>query len=167
MAMASTFEKYSNFIKDFRVALVLILVSGFFMLNNLWQVTEIRFLEVKQPTPISAPLADSTTTLNIPSIASWHLFGLYNQSVIEVPKTKLQLSLQGIALSLYSEKDSHAIITAPNQPIKVYQVGDTVPGGAVIRQIFRDQVILDDNGRLESLNLPVPKINTTFTEAKR
>jgi general secretion pathway protein C len=42
--------------------------------------------------------------------------------------------------------------TAPTA--KVYAVGDNVPGGAKLHSVFSDRVVIDRNGRLETLALP-------------
>lgn len=101
----------------------------------------------------------------IPNIAQTHLFGRYSETLADLPQTQLQLTLQGIELAISTTQISRALIAAPNTPVKIYKVGDAVPGGAVIRHIFRDRIILDDNGRLEDLNLPVPKVSSMVTSA--
>jgi general secretion pathway protein C len=52
-------------------------------------------------------------------------------------------------------KQSRALIAAPNMPAKVYQVGDTLPGNATIERIAKEYVVINDNGTLEKLALPI------------
>lgn len=102
----------------------------------------------------------------IPDIAQAHLFGHYNQSLADLPPTRLQLTLQGIVLGISPGEESRVLIAAPHTPAKMYTVGEVVPGGAAIHHIFRDRVILlNDNGHLEELKLPIPKISGMVTSA--
>jgi len=96
------------------------------------------------------------------TIASYHLFGEAGREAIEpvgggrrgVPKTTLNLVLKGViavspmarALAIINEKGS-------NNEDDLYGVGDKVPGGAELREIYADRVILLRSGKLETLML--------------
>ncbi len=96
-------------------------------------------------------------------IAKWHLFGTpvaptavqAPQAVPEeVPETNLKLRLVGVAAS--SDAGSAlAIIVDPAGQEQPYQVGDQLPGGAVLYAVQSDRVLLRRKGRLETLKLPV------------
>src|SRR5204863_490785 len=47
-----------------------------------------------------------------------------------------------------------AILGQNAQTAKVYAVGDGVPGGAKLHSVYNDRVVIDRDGRLESLSLP-------------
>ncbi len=97
-----------------------------------------------------------------PSIASLHLFGQYDAAPTTVPKTQLQLTLEGIEATVNqngTSAASRALIASPSGPVKVYKVGDSLPGDAVIKRILKSEVIISHNGSLESIKLPVPKLN--------
>ena len=88
-------------------------------------------------------------------VANQHLFGLANQpagNLNNAPDTTLALTLHGIVAGRNAQ-DSRALIVA-NGDEEPYAVGAAVPGGAVIRAIFPDRVMLDRNGRVEALRLP-------------
>ena len=88
-------------------------------------------------------------------VANQHLFGLANQAagnLNNAPDTTLALTLHGIVAGRNAQ-DSRALIVA-NGDEEPYAVGAAVPGGAVIRAIFPDRVMLDRNGRVEALRLP-------------
>lgn len=91
-------------------------------------------------------------------IAQQHLFGVYSASLAGLPETRLQVTLQGTEVSLYSDRQSHAIISAPGQQTKSYAVGSQIPGGATITKIEWNRVILNHNGHLEQLRMPLPKL---------
>jgi general secretion pathway protein C len=95
----------------------------------------------------------------IERIAEWDLFGrapppaaAAPQVQAAAPKTRLQLSLHGVAASGES-RDARAIIAEPSGVERHYRPGDAVPGGAEVAEIHPDRVILLRNGRYETLPL--------------
>jgi general secretion pathway protein C len=113
-------------------------------------------LTIKESQP--PPAAPSLNKL-----AELHLFGqnMSNQDINSLPQTSLKLELQGIYSSPSPELGS-AIIAAPGESSQVYLVGDTLPGGAVLIDVYEDRVILRRAGQLEALPLP-----QHFLEAKK
>lgn len=91
-------------------------------------------------------------------IAAAHLFGTTTNgprlAAADAPETSLDLTLLGVAAGT-SGAPSRAIIASGNSAQSTYPVGATLPGGAVIRAILPDRVVLAHNGRLENLRLPV------------
>lgn len=150
--------------KDPRIPLLITVVFAFLMIISLAQM--IKTLTFNENDSITA-LPHSAVNIRHQQahIAQFHLFGVYDESLAELPPTQLQLTLEGIGLGVSPGEISRVLIEGPNTPTKIYKVGDIVPGGAVIRHIFRDRIILNDNGRLESLKLPVPKISGVVTSA--
>ena len=49
---------------------------------------------------------------------------------------------------------SHVIIRVAGHPEQPFGVGDILPGGAIIKRISSDGVLIEHNGILESLSLP-------------
>lgn len=103
-------------------------------------------IKESQPPPEPPPLN---------KLADLHLFGqnMSDQDINSLPQTSLQLELKGIYSSSSPELGS-AIIAAPGEPAQVYLVGDTLPGGAVLLDVYEDRVILRRAGQLEVLRLP-------------
>lgn len=97
-------------------------------------------------------------------IASWNIFGKFEvqkanpapvqQAVETAPDTRLNLKLRGV-FSSPNPKLARAIIEDAKGDEDSYAVDDSLPGGAVLNQVFTDKVILEYNGRLETLRLPV------------
>lgn len=84
------------------------------------------------------------------------LFGVYvptNLSDADIKQSMLDVQVVGIMFSA-NEKDSQVIIRAGGGEEKYYVVGDTLPGGAVIKRISEKGVVVLYNGALESLSLP-------------
>jgi len=95
-------------------------------------------------------------------IGGFNLFGRYEpkQEVMEpvrpavVPETKLNLKLRGVFAS--KDKDAaRAIIADSRGDEDSYRIGSELPGGAILSEIHPDRVILEHNGRFETLKLPV------------
>ncbi len=70
-----------------------------------------------------------------------------------VKRSMLNLKVVGIMLSSH-EEDSHVILQTASGHDQTFRVGDVVPGGAVIKRITVEGVLVDRNGELESLTLP-------------
>jgi general secretion pathway protein C len=92
-------------------------------------------------------------------IASAHLFGAppvqaaRAQDAANAPQTSMPLVLTGI-ISADDPNNGLAILGENPTSAKVYAVGDNIPGGAKLHSVYGDRVVIDRNGRLESLMLP-------------
>lgn len=107
----------------------------------------------------------------INQISQWHLFGevqkqapLATSKVTEAPDTRLNLKLRGVVASS-DPKAARAIIADGKGVENSYAVGKTLPGNAVLREIYADRVILEYRGRLETLRLPKEEIVIGFGPA--
>ncbi|HXG27848.1 MAG TPA: type II secretion system protein GspC [Nevskiales bacterium] len=109
--------------------------------------------------PPPAPLPTHSGALpkvNLEQIAAANLFGQRQATgtaaPVDAPETALNLKLKGI-LAFGSETASRALIADASGREKPYAVGDDVPGGAVLKAIHADRVILERSGRFETLRL--------------
>lgn len=101
--------------------------------------------------------AQSEKTIDL---TRYHLFGMYtpkNLDPNQLPKATLDLTLNGVFLAV-PEKYSQAVLTAPGENQKVYNVGDDLPEGAKLYQVLNNSVIILYNGQLQQLLLPEPKV---------
>ena len=96
-------------------------------------------------------------------ISQLHLFGKFEVKkvapppkidVASAPETRLNLKLRGV-FSSNDKTIARAIISDPRGDDDSYAIGDQVPGGAILNDILEDRVILERNGQLEILKLPV------------
>ncbi len=122
---------------------IAVLISTWSLISNFLTVPT---QPVVRPVKIHAPLA---------SISKLHLMGIYDEKTADIPATQLQLTLQGTVIDVNDSTQSRALIYSPGQPTKVYKVGDLVPGNAKIEKINRQFIILNDNGELQKLSLPL------------
>lgn len=103
---------------------------------------------------------DRTQQAEIARLSQWHLFGVVPKTlpkptatVTEAPDTRLNLKLRGVVAS--SEPTAaRAIIADGKGKEESYAIDETLPGNAVLREIYADRVILEYRGRLETLRLP-------------
>ncbi|MAT64203.1 MAG: type II secretion system protein GspC [Gammaproteobacteria bacterium] len=115
----------------------------------------------------SAPTARDRDRPSAGHIAGWHLFGQAEPGTgpggpggaagqvapIDAPETRLNLTLRGLFATEDPER-ARAIIAAPDTEERSYRVNDELPGGAELSAIYVDRIILQRNGRYETLRLP-------------
>lgn len=98
-------------------------------------------------------------------ISQYHLFGEVTkqaplvQKIIDAPDTRLSLKLKGV-FAASDPAAAIAIISGGKGEDKAYYIGDKISGGAILHAVYADRVILKRNGRLETLRLPKPKMDT-------
>ena len=117
--------------------------------RRLEQVTEPREAPVlKAEEPVKHTMQHGA--LNVPFFGDYvpHAVG-----DVGVERSKLNASIIGI---LYSsdEQASQVLIEIPGHADKVFKVEDTIPGGAIIKRITPEGILLMRDGIMESLSLP-------------
>lgn len=114
--------------------------------------------DLPQSTAQNAPLSQPVN--NLRNLASMHLFGEATVAPIappepvmsaEAPDTSLSLTLLGV---ISGGKRAWAIIGDRMGNEETYMINAALPGGAVLKEIYRDRVILLYNNRYETLRLP-------------
>jgi len=94
--------------------------------------------------------------VDLAAITNAHLFGAaptLKQDGANAPQTSMPLVLTGI-IAGNDPQNGLAILGQSAQSTKVFAVGDNVPGGAKLHSVYSDRVVIDRDGRLESLSLP-------------
>lgn len=101
----------------------------------------------------------SKPTVDISTLLVSHLFGnshfalqIATQNKKNHPETKLNLKLHGIYYSSNSHT-SFALIAPSNGKGETFSIGESLPSGAVLHEIYPKKVILLRNGRYETLRL--------------
>lgn len=116
--------------------------------------------QMATPTEENASLQMRNKQGLIDNILKSSLFGEYVPNDLNaVKKSMLNVTLVGILLG-GSKEQSQVIIGSAGGDELNYKVGDTIPGGAIIKKITADGVLVERNGTLESLSLP--KNDLTF-----
>jgi len=111
-------------------------------------------MEVKPPQ--SKPIVVLNKSIPHKKINYDVIFGAYVPADIttaNIKQTMLNLELAGILFADQLEYSQVIIRTAGGEE-RNYRMGDSLPGGAEIKRILPDGILLQHNGSLERLNLP-------------
>lgn len=130
----------------------------------IWQIARVILLALGGPVVPPARIgelpriAPQSVTVNS-GLGQWHLFGRAPQrldltALAALPDTPLALTLRGIVAATGETNEGYALIADERGREDVYRRGDDVPGGAEVISIQPDQVILQREGRRETLRLP-------------
>jgi general secretion pathway protein C len=117
-------------------------------------------------------VADPNAQL-IRQLPGWHLMGVASRkqasvvssTPVDAPDTRLKLVLRGVFASEESGK-ARAIIADPRGKEEHYAIGDSLPGNAELSEVYPDRVILQRNGRYETLRL-LPDSTSRNRSARR
>jgi len=109
----------------------------------------------------SVPARPDPGRMLIRQLPGWHLMGevtveappVKAATPVEAPDTQLNLTLKG-ALASDDKQNARAIIADQRGQDEQYAIGATLPGNAELSAIYADRVILQRNGRYETLRLP-------------
>lgn len=137
--------------RDERLPIGLSILFGLFILFTVMNF--VQTILTHQHTTAEKPTSVETARVN--NIASLHLFGLHDTTLVNIPTAQLQLTLEGTIVFLDNPQQSRAVISQPGGVAKVYKVGDTLPGNATINSISKHEVVVNDNGTLAKLVLPI------------
>lgn len=134
-------------------------VVTFLLLGILFGVlleTYIRFFDVNHPSfhqPFSVKQANA-----LPNMQTWQLFGSYQMPLSALPSSQAPLKLIGVS-SAQPADQSQAIIAGIDGTESVYQIGQTLPTGAILKQVLEDSVVIEQNGHQERLSMPKSELD--------
>lgn len=146
-------DKSVKWIIRFFSALFLILIG--FKIYSLLTFND----RVHQPVSSISPKIITKNTSEDKIINS-SLFGDYvptDLTTAEIKQSMLNVDIAGV---LFADNvgNSQVIIRGAGGDEHNYRVGDTIPGGAVIKRIMVDGILVDYNNALERLNLQKNKL---------
>ncbi|MBD3670600.1 MAG: type II secretion system protein GspC [Gammaproteobacteria bacterium] len=148
--------------------MALMIVIAFSAASTTWNLVSVFQPPVYTPSPVagSTPSIISPQTPKQSSLSQLHLFGSAqsaSQGPIDAPETRLNLVLNGVIAS-DSKLIARAFIGTAGGNEKSYRLDEAVPGGAVLKEIYDDRVILQRNGRFETLRMP-KKVSSIVMQA--
>ncbi len=134
------------------VAVLLVIVLAAQLASLVWRVL------APAPTPtVTAPVAGPSAAVNVAGLVNAHLFGTAavtaTGDAASAPTTNLRLVLAG-TLAGPDPEQGWAIIGETTQSARVYATGASLPGGASLKAVYADRVLLQRGAALESLPLP-------------
>lgn len=120
----------------------------------------IAFLHAVFSLPALPPNALAHTNMNHPveqvsadrAISNAHLFGVAVADT-NLAKTNLNVRLAGVFVTNHPG-DSRAAISVAGANSKLFKVGDNIMPGVTLDQVFNKRIYLNNQGRLEQLDLP-------------
>lgn len=106
---------------------------------------------IEPPTPVTSPLPSPISTPRTERIDLASLWGPPSSVSAHRPpqETRLPLILKGVLAG-----QGLALIAASGQAERVFREGDMLPGGAILRVVQPDHVLLERAGGIERLALP-------------
>lgn len=119
----------------------------------------LRVIEI-MPSPVNSVTPPDQTQTNqldvsIEPLSKVHLFGESQNDVrMHIPQTTLSLALVGLIHADVLSQSSAIISINGNRQANIYQEGEQIIDGVIIKQISTHQVILERHGRDEILSLP-------------
>jgi len=116
--------------------------------------------KVSPSQPVQQSQSHSIVRLN--SVSRLHLFGMAQGKAavnVNIAKTKLRLVLKGVFASTNPLLAFAIISESASAKGRTFKVGERLPSGAVLHEVRPLEVILNRNGRLESLALPRKKLD--------
>jgi len=139
--------------------IAIVLVLGYWLADLVWALVPM----ADSPQVPAAQLSSSkqgTTSQAVfygAKIANKHVFGETNAEpeakvIKDAPKTRLDLVLRGVLAHNPMDK-ALALISRGNGRQDVYAIGDSLPGNAELVEIHSDRVIIEYQGRYETLPL--------------
>lgn len=154
--MNQTQFSFFDFNEAKKITAIIIFVLAFFAF--LWEIMSgFRTSEPITTVNNSANVASNQMPLRANSAlfttALWGHYIPVNLSNADIKQSMLDVEVVGIIFS-EKEKNSKVVIRVGGGEEKYYSIGDTLPGGAVIKRILAESVVVLYNGVLESLSLP-------------
>jgi general secretion pathway protein C len=102
--------------------------------------------------------AQEKSTRHVDELARYHLFGKAGVKIVQktdkptvAPKTRLRLILKGV-VTAEQGGSSGAIVEEIGKTSNYYGLGDSLPGNAVLEEVYSDRILLRRNGKLETLS---------------
>lgn len=166
LSQSSAFAGIVRFFSSLPVARLNQIFSVVLVITLAWLAARITWFVV--PAPAQKPLqvsmsgvkTQSNNSSELERVISAKLFGQYQekttevvQTVTDAPQTTLNLKLTGVVATGKTPEQGTAIIEN-NGVEQVYAIDEQIDGsGAVLKQVIEDRVILQVNGRMETLML--------------
>ena len=149
------------------ISLLLVIAIGWQLANIIWSLVPATSTGDAVETPVGLPAAASGgggTRADVQTIADNHMFGEADAEAapVAIPVADENLSdtrltnlvLKGTIASAIPEF-SVAVIADGAAEQRVYAVGDSIGSGATLHAVYADRVVLNENGALTNLRLPV------------
>ena len=161
-ALLNNQEKLQPLLRHMPAAVSLVLVIA--CAHILSQITWMLLAEpesapsIKAQPRLTRPVHNGADQQAFRRLTNAHLFGRMDQieatqTATAAPDTRLNLVLRGVLAADPMKTASAIIASGKNGKEEIYGLGETVPGGVTLREVHPEYVILERQGRLETLRL--------------
>ena len=139
------------------VSLLLIVACAYVLVQITWMFfpQEDIMLPVRKPT--QSMVGSSSSQNNFNNLTAANIFGISDRAAVnkqtKVPETKLNLTLKGVLAAMPMDRASAIIAKGKSGKEDIFGVGDKMPGGVTVKEIYADHVVLERGGKLETLKL--------------
>jgi general secretion pathway protein C len=152
-AVVDWFNQYNKILVTLTNVVLVVLLSLSLANVALLVLEELDNAPETSPNATQTPLNNNQTKKNY-GLAALDLFGSVEEKeqpkLVDAPKTKLNLDLQGV-FTAEDEAESSAIIAQKGKSGELYQIGDKLPGNATLHAVFDDHVLIKRSARIEKL----------------
>ena len=139
-------------------SVLLIVACAWLLVEGTWMFfpqDEDASLSVKQK---AQPLVNKQSQQsNFKKLTTANVFGASEKAIVQkqskVPETRLNLTLKGVLAATPMKMASAIIAQGKNGKEDIYGIGDKMQGGVIVKEIYPEYVVLERNGRLETLKL--------------
>jgi general secretion pathway protein C len=142
-----------------------VIVSMLLIVACAWLLVEITWMFFPQGEEVALSVRQKAQPLNgmqteqdsFKKLTSANVFGVSEKAIVQkqskVPETRLNLSLKGVLAATPMTMASAIIAQGKNGKEDIYGIGDKMPGGVIVKEIYPEYVVLERNGQLETLKL--------------
>ncbi len=157
---------------------LIVLILGYWLADFVWALVPIKASPEAPPARVAASSSARVKVFHGARIAQKNLFGQSGtapqskKEITHAPKTRLDLVLRGVLAHTPAEK-ALAMISRGSGRQEVYAIGDKLPGDAELAEVHPDRVIIEYQGRYETLPLektrgvPIQSTGKTARPSKR
>jgi general secretion pathway protein C len=141
---------------------LLVIVAAYLLARLSWQLLPVPAQPALQVIATGSQMANKTGSVQLNELLQHALFGTLQAepvaststvAVTEAPKTQLNVKLTGL-VAVPNQPDAGSAIIEHRGAEATYAVGDTLDGTrAKLHQVLEDRVLLEQNGRFETLML--------------
>ncbi len=137
------------------VSLLCLVAIGIYLAQFVWLLLGGVAKPTIQQQNQAATVSKDAYNFDLNEVQSWNLLGKPAKKAeivqpVTAPKTTLKLELLGVFLGREGAA-STAIIGEIGKDADSYKEGDRIAGGVTLKEVFADKVILNRNGRYETL----------------
>jgi type II secretory pathway component PulC len=122
------------------------------------QVSGLAWSVVHKPGEAASPRAlqpgQQAAPLDVGQIMGAHLFGQAEADPTQVAPTSLPLQLVGTWADADPQQGMAFVREGEGGPQQLYRVGQSLPGGGVLREVYARSIVFERDGRNEELSFP-------------